>query len=149
MKKRVNIKINGPIYTVKPIIQRSLMNVEMTEGDIRNCICSNAMVEEILEDGSRVPLGLHNYNKDNRPKKKVEPKKETVNKAPKPQPKPEPKKEAVNVKVKEDNRIKEEVKKPEPVVEKKPYEKPTIEIKEQPVVQPKEEVKKETKEEKK
>lgn len=147
MKKRVNVKINGPIYTVRPIIQRSLMNVEMTEGDIRNCICSNAMVEEILEDGSRVPLGLHNYNKDNNKKKKPQPK---------PQPKPEPKKEtpAVNVKIKEDNRPKEEVKKVEPQVQKKPYVKPAMEVKEQPV-QPKkeevkaEEVKKETQEEKK
>ena len=113
MKKRVNVKINGPIYTVRPIIQRSLMNVEMTEGDIRNCICSNAMVEEILEDGSRVPLGLHNYNKDNNKKKKPQPTPVVPKPQPKPQPKPEPKKEtpAVNVKIKEDNRPKEEVKK--------------------------------------
>ena len=112
MKKRVNIKIVEPVFSVKPPILRTLMNVEMSTGDIRNCLCSKAVVEEILDNGRIVLLNLYNYNKDNNPNKKEEkPKKQEVIKE---YHKP---KEAVNVKIQEPKKeplpgsIKEEIKK--------------------------------------
>ena len=70
-KKRVNVKICGPIYTVNPPITRTVLDTELSVGDIRNCICAKATVEEILNNGKIIRLDLYNYNKDNQPKKTV------------------------------------------------------------------------------
>lgn len=67
--KKVNVKISGPIYSVKPPIQRNVMGIMLSPGDIRNCICSKAIVEEILDNGDVIRLDLYNYNKNNNPKK--------------------------------------------------------------------------------
>lgn len=137
-KKRVNVKIAGPIYTVKPPIVRTMIDVELSIGDIRNCICAKATVEEILDNGKLLRLNLYNYNKDNNPKKKAKPATKPVppsvkaTKVETPQPKPEPKKvEAVNVKIQEKQQPKEEVKvqpqevkKEQPKVAEKPKEQP-------------------------
>lgn len=95
MKKRVNVKITSPVFNVIPPITRTLLDVEMSTGDIRNCICSKARVEEILDNGKLLVLNLYNYNKDNNNKKKIKPKSEAkppIKTAP-------PKKEAVNAKI--------------------------------------------------
>lgn len=135
MKKRVNIKINAPIYNVIPPITRTLMNVEMSTGDIRNCICAKATVEEILDSGKIIILNLYNYNKDNNPKKKVEPKKEEV----KIQEQAKPK-EAVNVKI--------QPKKEEQAVHPGPIQEKPVEQPKKPIGETKKEVKHEQKNQK-
>ena len=136
MKKRVNIKINAPIYNVIPPITRTLMNVEMSTGDIRNCICAKATVEEILDNGKVITLNLYNYNKDNNPPiKKEEPKKEIKKEE---QAKP---KEVVNVKIQQPK--KEEQVHPGPI-----QEKPVAEQPKKPIGETKKEVKHEQKSQK-
>ena len=71
MKKKVNVKIGNNsfgVYTVKPPIVRTAMGIELTPGDIQKCLWAKAIVEEVLPDGSILPLNLNNYDKDNAPK---------------------------------------------------------------------------------
>lgn len=62
--KRVNlhcptaVKIDGINYSGN--IRDTILPVDT----IRKCILSRIMVEEILPDGTKVPLGFYNYNKD-------------------------------------------------------------------------------------
>lgn len=68
MKKRVNVKIGRHCYgvlSVTPPIYRTAMGIELTESDIQRCLWAKAVVEEILPDGTIVPLTLSNYDKDN------------------------------------------------------------------------------------
>ena len=72
MKKRVNVKIGRNCYgvlSVTPPIYRTAMGIELTESDIQRCLWAKAVVEEILPDGSIIPLGFDNFNKDNNPNK--------------------------------------------------------------------------------
>lgn len=72
MKKRVNVKIGRSCYGVlslTPPIYRTAMGIELTESDIQRCLWAKAVVEEILPDGTIVPLNLSNFNKDNGGKK--------------------------------------------------------------------------------
>lgn len=71
MKKKVNVKIGNNsfgVYTVKPPIVRTAMGIELTPGDIQKCLWAKAIVEEVLPDGTILPLNLNNYDKDNAPK---------------------------------------------------------------------------------
>lgn len=68
MKKRVNVKIGRHCYgvlSVTPPIYRTAMGIELTETDIQRCLWAKAVVEEILPNGSIVPLTLSNFDKDN------------------------------------------------------------------------------------
>lgn len=65
MKKKVNIYPTHPVTTVNPAIRTTTMRVIKPVEDIRKCIISRAIVDEILDDGSTVRLTLTNYDKDN------------------------------------------------------------------------------------
>lgn len=67
MKKKVNIFVRTPIYTVKPPILRNVMGVYMNDGDIQRCLWGGAKVEEVFANGVTFSLNLSNYNKINDP----------------------------------------------------------------------------------
>lgn len=67
MKKKVNIFVRTPIYTVKPPILRNVMGVYMNDGDIQRCLWGGAKVEEVFTNGVTFSLNLSNYNKVNDP----------------------------------------------------------------------------------
>lgn len=84
MKKLVNVYTRYVIRGLKGIPIRSTVRaIELDTEDIRTCILAKAVVEEVLDDGSTLPLNFVNYNKDNnaqfrqaapapKPEKKVE-----------------------------------------------------------------------------
>ena len=68
MKKKVNVKIGRHCYgvlSITPPIYRTAMGIELTESDIQRCLWAKAVVEEVLPNGTIVPLNLSNYDKDN------------------------------------------------------------------------------------
>lgn len=65
MIKKVNVYPTIPIYTIKNPIVSTVLNIELSVGDILTCIYSRAKVEEILPNGEFVRLDLKNYNKEN------------------------------------------------------------------------------------
>lgn len=67
MKKKVNIFVRTPIYTVKPPILRNVMGVYINDGDIQRCLWGGAKVEEVFANGVTFSLNLSNYNKVNDP----------------------------------------------------------------------------------
>lgn len=67
MKKKVNIFVRTPIYTVKPPILRNVMGVYINDGDIQRCLWGGAKVEEVFANGVTFSLNLSNYNKINDP----------------------------------------------------------------------------------
>lgn len=67
MKKKVNIFVRTPIYTVRPPILRNVMGVYINDADIQRCLWSGAKVEEVFANGVSFPLNLSNYNKINDP----------------------------------------------------------------------------------
>lgn len=67
MKKKVNIFVRTPIYTVRPPILRNVMGVYINDADIQRCLWSGAKVEEVFTNGVSFPLNLSNYNKINDP----------------------------------------------------------------------------------
>lgn len=115
MKKIVNIKPTLPIYTLRTPITGPVFNCEMSDGDILNCICARALVDEVLCDGTTIRLNLTNYNKDNEPKSiKIE---EVVT------PLILDSKEAKLEEIKIEDSVPEEIKKEEDVVEETTVEK--------------------------
>lgn len=67
IKKRCQIRARNPITCFQvPIVGSTELN--LTPEEIRKCLCSKAEVAEILADGTIVPLGFSNYDKDNSPK---------------------------------------------------------------------------------
>lgn len=123
MKKKVNVKIGRHCYgvlSITPPIYRTAMGIELTESDIQRCLWAKAVVEEVLPNGTIVPLNLSNYDKDNgagstltkdvkiveavtridNPSKEVK-KEKVFEKA------PAPAKEAVNVEVKGEVKVEE------------------------------------------
>lgn len=110
MNKLVNIYPTKPILNVNPPIRSRIIEMTLDTDTIRKCIISNAIVEEILNDGSTVVLTFENLNKNNDVKveEKVpveEPKQELHNVEPK---KEESKQEST--KVEEDKAPEVEVK---------------------------------------
>lgn len=65
MKKKVDITPTLPIFQLRVPVVGPVMNYEMAIGDIGVCIYARALVDEILEDGTKVRLNLQNYDKDN------------------------------------------------------------------------------------
>ena len=65
MFKKVNIKPQSPIFTLKVPITAPVMGITMSTGDIAMCIHARALVSEILPNGKIVKLNLSNFDKDN------------------------------------------------------------------------------------
>lgn len=65
MDKKINIYANIPVRTVRPHIQGVIKNITMCDGDIHKLLCGKALVEEVLSDGTLLPLTFKNYNKVN------------------------------------------------------------------------------------
>lgn len=65
MFKKVNIKPQGPIYSLRVPITAPMMGVQMSVGDIARCLHARALVTEVLPNGMEVRLNLSNYDKDN------------------------------------------------------------------------------------
>lgn len=63
--KKVNIIANKPVMLTYVPFRGTLHNKEVKVEDIFKAICQKAIVEEILEDGTVIRLGTHNYNLDN------------------------------------------------------------------------------------
>lgn len=64
-KKKVNIYPTTPITTVNPTIRTTVLGQVMSLPEIRACLLRQAKVEEVLSDGTRVPLDLHSIDLDN------------------------------------------------------------------------------------
>lgn len=78
-KKIVNIEAKFNVMLGKMTIFGTMYNVELSVGDIQQCIFRKCIVDEVLSDGSLVRLSLVNYNLDNEPSaKKVVKKEEPV-----------------------------------------------------------------------
>ena len=94
MEKLVNVYTRYVVRGLKGVPIRSTVRaIKLDTDDIRTCILAKAVVEEVLDDGSTLPLNFVNYNKDNnaqfrqpapapKPEKKAEPKPAPVVEAP-------------------------------------------------------------------
>ena len=67
MVKKVNVIAMIPVRTTYPPIYGTYKGVAMTPANILKCLLHKAKVEEILSDGSILPLDFHNYNTLNNP----------------------------------------------------------------------------------
>lgn len=65
MKKNVDVYCMIPIMSLKEPITSNAFNIQLSVGDILQCICGKGLVDEILDDGTKVRLNLSNYDKDN------------------------------------------------------------------------------------
>ena len=65
MTKIVNINARFPIKSITPPIYGTLTNVEMSTSNILKCLMRHAIIEEVLPDGSTIPLNYKNYYTDN------------------------------------------------------------------------------------
>lgn len=74
MVKKVNVIAQIPIRNVYPPIYGTYKGIYMSPANILKCLMHKAVVEEVLEDGSIVPLNTKNYNTVNKPVVVVEPK---------------------------------------------------------------------------
>ena len=63
--KKVNIYPRDVINSVTPPVRVTIKNTTKTIDYIRKCIIARAYVEEVLEDGTLLPLDFSNYDKDN------------------------------------------------------------------------------------
>ena len=64
MKKLVNIKIANPTIALKTVIRGNKYKQTIDTKDIRQLLMRKAIVEEILSDGTTVPLDFTNYDKE-------------------------------------------------------------------------------------
>ena len=58
--KRVNIYPREPITSTNPPIRGNIYATTTLLSDIKECLINNAIVEEILPDGTTIPLTLEN-----------------------------------------------------------------------------------------
>ena len=65
MKKRVNIYPRKAITTINPPMRGPAVGVVKSIDDIRKCIIAGARVEEVINNSTKIPLNLNNYDKDN------------------------------------------------------------------------------------
>lgn len=65
LTKVVNIYPSMPITGVNPPIRSSVKRVTKSINEIRTCLMSRAIVEEIMPDGTTVRLNISNYDKCN------------------------------------------------------------------------------------
>lgn len=71
--KRVNIYPREPITSTNPPIRGNIIATTTLLSDIKECLINNAIVEEVLPDGTTIPLTLENYNTSNSNVNKKEP----------------------------------------------------------------------------
>lgn len=64
MKKLVNIKMANPTVALKTIIRGNRYKQTLDVNEIRQLLIKKAIVEEVLSDGTTVPLDFTNYNKE-------------------------------------------------------------------------------------
>lgn len=114
MQKLVNVYTKQVIRSLKGVpIRSTIKGIYLDTEDIRTCIIAKAIVEEILDDGSTIPLNFANYNKDNNAQFKN-------------QPAPLPKKEKKAAKVEEPAPVVEETPVAETIVEEAPVVEETV-----------------------
>lgn len=65
MTKIVNINARFPIKSIVPPIYGTLKNVEMSTSNILKCLIRHAIIEEVLPDGTTIPINYKNYYTDN------------------------------------------------------------------------------------
>ena len=65
MTKIVNINARFPIKSIVPPIYGTLKNVEMSTSNILKCLLRHAIIEEVLPDGTTIPINYKNYYTDN------------------------------------------------------------------------------------
>ena len=70
---KVNVTTSKPIYNVlKTPIIGTIFNIRLSTNQIYTCLAGGAKVEEILNNGTKITLGINNYNKENNPAIDVE-----------------------------------------------------------------------------
>lgn len=62
MNKIVNVYPTVPVYSLRVPVVGTILNAELSVGDILVCIYARAKVEEVLPSGKKVILNLNNYN---------------------------------------------------------------------------------------
>lgn len=67
MDKIVNVRATSAVRSVTPPILGTVLNIKMTSGNILNCLCRRAVVEEVFANGTYLKLNLGNYNTYNDP----------------------------------------------------------------------------------
>lgn len=72
LTKVVNIYPSMPIIRTNPPIRSAVKNVTKSVDEIRICLMSRAIVEEVLPDGTTVRLNISNYDKDSNKESKCE-----------------------------------------------------------------------------
>lgn len=65
MKKRVNVYCGTPFVIGPAAFAGTCENIVLETKDISTCIMYKAKVEEILADGTTIPLDFTNYDKNN------------------------------------------------------------------------------------
>lgn len=81
-KKLVNIQVSRPVTGLSIPLRSNVEKIEITVDEIFNCICSKAIVDEVLLDGSTKRLDLVTYNQDNNLElRKIQEEKEAQEKA--------------------------------------------------------------------
>ena len=65
MTKIVNINARFPVKSIVPPIYGTLKNVEMSTSNILKCLIRHAIIEEVLPDGTTIPIDYKNYYTDN------------------------------------------------------------------------------------
>lgn len=65
MTKIVNINARFPVKSIVPPIYGTLKNVEMSTSNILKCLIRHAIIEEVLPDGTIIPIDYKNYYTDN------------------------------------------------------------------------------------
>lgn len=64
LKKVVDVYPSRPVHIIPPI-RRTSLGIILGVGDIRTCLCSQAIVEERLDNGTTIRLNFSNYDKNN------------------------------------------------------------------------------------
>lgn len=66
MKKLVNVYTKNVIRGLKSVpLRTDARGIHLDPEDIKTCIMAKARVEEILDDGTTIPLDFTNYTSDN------------------------------------------------------------------------------------
>lgn len=63
--KIVNIEARTPIRSIGPVIYGKVINKKMDVGEILQCMCHRAIIDEVMPDGSTIRLTMKNYHIDN------------------------------------------------------------------------------------
>ena len=72
MKKRVNVYCGTPFVIGPAAFAGTCENIVLETKDISTCIMYKAKVEEVLADGTTIPLDFTNYDNKNPEKEDLE-----------------------------------------------------------------------------